>query len=133
VVILVSLWKDFGFITVIYFAGLSNLNQDLLDAAKVDGTNWFQEFFHIIIPELNPIIVFITALVLIGDFRYMFDYIFNMTKGGPGHATQTVEFLLYREGFTFYNMGFACTIGIIIFIIIFIITFCQIKIMTRKD
>lgn len=83
-------------------------------------------------PSLNPIIVFVTAMVLIGDFRYMFDYVYNMTKGGPGFATETIEFLLYNEGFRFYNFGFACTLGILIFVIIVIITFLQIRIMTRR-
>jgi ABC-type sugar transport system permease subunit len=131
-IIITAIWKDLGVLTVIYLAGLSNLNKDLLDAAKIDGANWGQEFSHIIVPSLNPIIVFVTAMVLIGDFRYMFDYVYNMTKGGPGFATETIEFLLYNEGFRFYNFGFACTLGILIFIIIVIVTFLQIRIMTRR-
>ena len=126
-IILTAMWKDFGILTVIYLAGLSNLNKDTLDAAKIDGANWFQEFFHIIIPSMNPIIVFVTALVLIGDFRYMFDYVYNMTRGGPGFATETIEFLLYNEGFKFFNMGFACTLGVLIFVIVVFITFLYLE------
>jgi ABC-type sugar transport system permease subunit len=132
-IILTAIWKDFGVLTVIYLAGLSNLNKDLIDAARIDGANWFQEFMHIIIPSLNPIIVFVTAMVLIGDFRYMFDYVYNMTKGGPGFATETIEFLLYNEGFRFYNFGFACTLGILIFVIILVVTYLQIRVMTRRS
>ncbi len=132
-IILAALWKDFGVLTVIYLAGLSNLDQDLLDAGKIDGTNWLQAFVHIIVPSLNNIIVFVVALVLIGDFRYMFDYVYNMTKGGPGFATETIEFLLFNEGFIFFNMGFASTIAILIFVIIVAVTFLQIRIMTREN
>lgn len=132
-IILTALWKDFGFITVVYLTGLSNINQDIIDAGRVDGVNWWQEFIHIIVPQLNAIIVFITALILIGDFKAMFDYVYNMTQGGPGFATETIEFLLYKEGFSYLNMGFACTLGVVIFLIIFIITYFQINIMTRKD
>jgi len=130
-IILTAFWRDFGWITIIYLAGLSNVDKNVLDAAKVDGASWMQTFIHIIIPELNTIIVFITALILIEDFRYMFDYIYIMTKGGPGYATQTVEYYLYEEGFRFMNTGYACAIGCMIFLIIFFITYFQIKIMTR--
>lgn len=133
VIILTSFWKDFGWFALVYLAALSNLNQDNIDAAKVDGANWFQELWHVIVPQLNSIIVFVTALVLIDDFRYMFDYVFNMTKGGPGYATTTVELYLYREAFNFFNFGYACAVGVVMFIIIFVITFFQIKIMTRRD
>ena len=133
VIIFTAFWKDFGWFALVYLAALSNLNQDILDASRVDGANWFQEFFHVIIPQLNPIIVFVTALVLIDDFRYMFDYVFNMTKGGPGYATTTVELYLYREAFNFFNFGYACAVGVAMFIIIFGFTFFQIRIMTRKD
>jgi ABC-type sugar transport system permease subunit len=132
-IIITAIWKDFGVLTVIYLAGLSNLNRDLIDAAKIDGANWLQEFRHVIIPALNPIIVFVTAMVLIGDFRYMFDYVYNMTKGGPGFATETIEFLLYNEGFRFMNFGFACTLGVLIFVIIVAVTYLQIRIMTRRS
>ena len=133
IIIVTAIWKDFGILTVIYLAGLSNINKDIIEAAKIDGANWFHEFRYIIVPSLNPIIVFVVALVLIGDFRYMFDYVYNMTLGGPGFATETIEFLLYNEAFRFFNIGFASTLGILIFVIIIIITFFQIKIMTKKN
>ena len=132
IIILTAIWKDFGVLTVIYLAGLSHLNTDLIDAAKIDGANWWQEFRHVIIPAMNSIIVFVVALVLIGDFRYMFDYVYSMTKGGPGFATETIEFLLYNEAFRFLNMGFAATLGIVIFVIVVVVTSLQIKIMTRR-
>jgi multiple sugar transport system permease protein len=132
-IIITAIWKDFGVLAIIYLAGLSTLNKDLIDAAKIDGANWFQEFRHIIIPALNPIIVFVTAMVLIDAFRSMFDYVYNMTRGGPGFVTETIEFLLYNEGFKFYDFGFACTLGVLIFVIIVLITFFQIRIMTRKN
>jgi len=132
-IIFTAFWRDFGWITAIYLAGLSNMDETILDAARVDGANWRQTFIHIIIPELNPVIVFITALVLIADFRFMFDYVYIMTKGGPGYATQTVELHLYEEGFRFMNMGYACAVGSMIFLIIIFITYFQIKVMSQND
>jgi len=127
-----AFWRDFGWITVIYLAGLSNIDERVLDAAKVDGANWRQTFIHVIIPGLNPVIVFITALVLIADFRLMFDYVYIMTKGGPGRATETVELHLYEEGFRFMNMGYACAVGTMIFLIIVFVTYFQIKAMSKR-
>jgi len=132
-IILAVFWRSFGIYTVIYLSALSNVDRDVLDAAKVDGTNWWQQFIHVIIPQINPIIVFVTALVLIADFRGMFDYVYNISRGGPGYYTHTIEFLLYREGFTYMNMGYACAIGIIIFITIFVFTYFQIKVTTRES
>jgi multiple sugar transport system permease protein len=132
-IIVTAIWKDFGVTTVIFLAGLSNLNKELIEAARIDGANKLQEFFHIIIPQLNPIIVFIVAITLVSDYKNMFDYVYNLTQGGPGFATQTIEFLLYNEAFRFLNMGFASALGVLMFVIIVIITYFQIKIMTRSD
>ena len=132
IIIGVALWKDFGWYVMVYIAGLSTISRDLFDSARVDGANAVQQFVHIIVPGLNAIIVLVTTLVLIADFRAMFDYVFNLTRGGPGYATYTVEFLLYREAFNFFRFGFACSLGVVMFVIIFGFSFFQIRIMSRK-
>ena len=131
IIIGVALWKDFGWYVMVYIAGLSTISRDLFDSARVDGANAVQQFVHIIVPGLNAIIVLVTTLVLIADFRAMFDYVFNLTRGGPGYATYTVEFLLYREAFNFFRFGFACSLGVVMFVIIFGFSFFQIRIMSR--
>lgn len=132
IIIGVALWKDFGWYVMVYIAGLSTISRDLFDSARVDGANAIQQFVHIIVPGLNAIIVLVTTLVLIADFRAMFDYVFNLTRGGPGYATYTVEFLLYREAFNFFRFGFACSLGVVMFVIIFGFSFFQIRIMSRN-
>ena len=131
IIIGVALWKDFGWYVMVYIAGLSTISRDLFDSAKVDGANSVQQFVHIIVPGLNAIIVLVTTLVLIADFRAMFDYVFNLTRGGPGYATYTVEFLLYREAFNFFRFGFACSLGVVMFVISFGFSYFQIRIMSR--
>ena len=131
VIIGVALWKDFGWYVMVYIAGLSTISRDLFDSAKVDGANSVQQFVHVIVPGLNAIIVLVTTLVLIADFRAMFDYVFNLTRGGPGYATHTVEFLLYREAFNFFRFGFASSLGVVMFVIIFGFSYFQIRIMSR--
>lgn len=132
VIISVALWKDFGWYVMVYIAGLSTISRDLFDSAKVDGANAVQQFVHVIVPGLNAIIVLVTTLVLIADFRAMFDYVFNLTRGGPGYATHTVEFLLYREAFNFFRFGFASSLGVVMFIIIFGFSYFQIRVMSRN-
>ena len=132
IIIGVALWKDFGWYVMVYIAGLSTISRDLFDSARVDGANAVQQFVHIIVPGLNAIIVLVTTLVLIADFRALFDYVFNLTRGGPGYATYTVEFLLYREAFNFFRFGFACSLGVVMFVIIFGFSFFQIRIMSRN-
>lgn len=132
VIISVALWKDFGWYVMVYIAGLSTISRDLFDSAKVDGANAVQQFIHVIVPGLNAIIVLVTTLVLIADFRAMFDYVFNLTRGGPGYATHTVEFLLYREAFNFFRFGFASSLGVVMFVIIFGFSYFQIRVMSRS-
>lgn len=132
VIIAVALWKDFGWYVMVYIAGLSTISRDLFDSAKVDGANAAQQFIHVIVPGLNAIIVLVTTLVLIADFRAMFDYVFNLTRGGPGYATHTVEFLLYREAFNFFRFGFASSLGVVMFVIIFGFSYFQIRVMSRN-
>ena len=132
VIIAVALWKDFGWYVMVYIAGLSTISRDLFDSAKVDGANTVQQFIHVIVPGLNAIIVLVTTLVLIADFRAMFDYVFNLTRGGPGYATHTVEFLLYREAFNFFRFGFASSLGVVMFVIIFGFSYFQIRVMSRN-
>lgn len=132
VIISVALWKDFGWYVMVYIAGLSTISRDLFDSAKVDGANAVQQFVHVIVPGLNAIIVLVTTLVLIADFRAMFDYVFNLTRGGPGYATHTVEFLLYREAFNFFRFGFASSLGVVMFVIIFGFSYFQIRVMSRN-
>lgn len=132
VIIAVALWKDFGWYVMVYIAGLSTISRDLFDSAKVDGANAVQQFIHVIVPGLNAIIVLVTTLVLIADFRAMFDYVFNLTRGGPGYATHTVEFLLYREAFNFFRFGFASSLGVVMFVIIFGFSYFQIRVMSRN-
>ena len=132
VIIGVALWKDFGWYVMVYIAGLSTISRDLFDSAKVDGANAVQQFIHVIVPGLNAIIVLVTTLVLIADFRAMFDYVFNLTRGGPGYATHTVEFLLYREAFNFFRFGFASSLGVVMFVIIFGFSYFQIRVMSRN-
>ena len=131
-IICVALWKDFGWYVMVYIAGLSTISRDLFDSARVDGANAVQQFVHVIVPGLNAIIVLVTTLVLIADFRAMFDYVFNLTRGGPGYATHTVEFLLYREAFNFFRFGFASSLGVVMFVIIFGFSYFQIRIMSRN-
>jgi multiple sugar transport system permease protein len=102
-VIVVGIWKGFGFYTLMFLAGMQTIPVDLYEAAKIDGANGRQQLFGITLPLLRPVIVTSTVLGLIWTSNY-FEAIFVMTGGGPARSTETLPMFIYNTGFTFYRI-----------------------------
>ena len=115
-VILVSVWKNFGFNMVILLAGLNGIDESYYEAANIDGATGFQKFRGITIPMLTPTLSFTVVNCIIGSFQ-VFDQVYIMTKGGPLFKTQTLVQLIYSMAFDSFNMGYASTIAVALFII----------------
>ena len=113
-IILMTIWKTFGFNMVILVAGLQAIPPGLYEAARVDGARAFARFRHITLPTLRPTLVFVTVMTLIGDLQ-LFAEPYVMTQGGPAHATLSVVLLMYLEGFRWWNMGQAAAIAFVLF------------------
>lgn len=113
-IILMTVWKNFGFNMVILVAGLQAIPQGLYEAARVDGARAFARFRYITLPMLRPTLVFVTVMTLIGDLQ-LFAEPYVMTQGGPAHATLSVVLLMYLEGFRWWNMGHAAAIAFVLF------------------
>jgi len=88
-VLVTGIWSYFGFVTVVLLAGLQSMDMDLIDAALIDGANWFQQARYVIVPQLAPVLTFVTVVTLIGGFA-VFDIVFVMTGGGPGTSTEVL-------------------------------------------
>lgn len=131
-IIIMSIWKGLGFNMVIYLAGLQNISVSLYEAAKIDGANGFQRLFHITIPLLRHTTLFVVIMSIINSFQ-VFDQVYIMTNGGPADSTSVIVFYIYQNAFLFFKQGYASAMAYILFIIIFIITFIQMKITNRKD
>jgi ABC-type sugar transport system permease subunit len=125
-------WKDFGFYTVIFIAALSTIPNDIYDSAKVDGANFFQTLIYITVPYMKKIISLAFVIAVISALKYMFDYVYIMTGGGPGYKTFTIEYFLYNEAFVSFRMGSACALAVLLFIIVFAASFMQIRIMGEE-
>ena len=130
--ILVSVWKNFGFNMVILLAGLNGIDESYYEAANIDGATGFQKFRGITIPMLMPTLSFTVVNCIIGSFQ-VFDQVYIMTKGGPLFKTQTLVQLIYSMAFDSFNMGYASTIAVALFIITFIISVFTFKHMTKGE
>jgi len=123
-VIITDVWKDLGFYVVVFIGGLQTIPNDLYEAAQVDGSNRLQRFFYITLPLLSPTVLFLSVIGMIGAVQ-IFAQPFVLTQGGPGDATRTVVMYIYEQGFRFFNMGYASTIALSLFIVLFGLTLLQ--------
>lgn len=131
-VILVSVWKNFGFNMVILLAGLNGIDESYYEAANMDGASGFQKFKKITVPMLMPTLSFTVVNSIIGSFQ-VFDQVYIMTKGGPLFKTQTLVQLIYSTAFDSFNMGYASTIAVALFFITFVISVFTFQKMTKGE
>ena len=128
-VILTGVWQWAGYNMIFFLAGLQGIRQELYEAAAVDGANWWQSFIHITLPSLRPVIAFVVVVSMIGSFQ-LFDLPFILTNGGnPSDAGTTIVMYLYKNGFQFMRLGYAATIGWVLFVIIAVISIVQLKLL----
>lgn len=124
--IAVSVWKLIGYNMIIFLSGLSSINQELLEAAKIDGANEIRIFKDITIPLLSPTIFFVVVITSITSFQ-VFDLIYVMTQGGPNNSTMVLVYSIYKYAFQYFDIGKASAIAYILFAIIFVLVLIQWK------
>ena len=128
--IIVSVWKLIGYNMILFLTGLSTINQELLEASKIDGANAYNTFKNITIPLLSPTIFFVTIITAITSFQ-VFDLIYVMTQGGPLDSTHVLVYAIYKNAFEYFNVGKASALAYVLFAIIFILTLIQWKLKSR--
>lgn len=119
-VILVSVWKYFGFNMVLYFTGYQMIPTGLFEAAKLDGAGRIQSFFHITFPLLLPITQVVVVLNLVLSLK-TFDLVYVMTQGGPGRATITMSMWIVENAFRYYSFGYGAALGVLLFVVVFVV------------
>jgi len=129
-IILMAVWKGFGYNMLIFIAGLQAIPDELYDAAEIDGAGPFRRFFSITLPMLAPTLVFVAVITMIGYFQ-LFAEPYVMTQGGPLRSTTSVVLLMYEEGFRWWRMGYAASIAFVLFIVILLATLVQFRL--QKD
>jgi multiple sugar transport system permease protein len=123
-IMILNTWTTIGTMMVIYLAALQNIPGQVYEAAVVDGATTWQIFRKITVPLLRPTTFFVITLGLIGCFQ-VFDQIFVISSGGPAKTTLTIAYLVYNNGFKNSAMGIATATAILLFIIIFVFTMLQ--------
>lgn len=118
---IISSWAGLGYTIIIYMAGLTNISNEIYEAADIDGASAIKKFFAITVPMLRPTTFFLLITMLIGSFK-VFDIIAFLTEGGPNNSSTVLVFRIYEEGFKYYNMGYASAISWLLFAIIGLIT-----------
>jgi multiple sugar transport system permease protein len=116
-IILLAVWKNFGYNMVIFLAGLQNIPTSLYEAAEIDGAGGWQQFTNITLPMLAPTTLFVTIITLIGYFQ-LFAEPYVMTQGGPLNSTLSIVLLMYQQGFRWWNMGYAAALAFVLFALI---------------
>ena len=122
-----NIWSSFGYYAILYLAALQTVPEELYEVAEIDGAGSFTKFYHITLPHLKQMTLFIIVINTIRTFQ-VFPEIYTMTRGGPIGATTTVVWQLYVEGFTHFRMGKASAIAYVLFIIIFVLAMIQLRI-----
>lgn len=125
-IIIMSIWKTFGWNLVIFLAGLQGIPESLREAAAIDGANHWQAFRHITLPLLRPTILLAMVTSTIAASQ-VFEQVYIMTGGGPGYSTMTLVQMVYTASFQNYEMGYASAVSVVLFTIILIFTIIQFK------
>lgn len=124
--ILLAVWKSFGFNMVIFVAALQSIPERLHEAASLDGASAWQRLRHVTLPQLAPTAFFVAIMTMIGSLQ-LFAEPYVMTQGGPSFATLSVVLLMFQEGFRYWNMGYAAAVAFVLFAILLAGTVLQLR------
>jgi multiple sugar transport system permease protein len=130
-IILLAVWKGFGFTMIIFIAGLQNIPYDMYEAARIDGAGTWRQFRHITLPMLGPTFLFVGVVTAVGHLQ-IFAEPYVMTGGGPLNHTLTLVMMMYLQGFKFWRMGYAAAVAFLLFIVIGAATLLQMKLKARE-
>ncbi len=132
-VMFVIVWKEVGLGVVLFLARLMSVEEELFDAARIDGTNWWQLQWYITVPQLAQVIEFFTIVAVITMLSWVFSYVYVMTAGGPGQATMVTELYVYQMGFRYNQMNLASAVSVLILIVTGFLIFIQFRLRQRAD
>jgi ABC-type sugar transport system permease subunit len=133
-IIAAGLWRQVGYVMLLYLAGLNNVDKTLVEAARVDGASSARSFRDIVLPQLQPVTVIIVVISIIDALR-SFDLVNIMTRGGPYNQSNVLAQMMYIEAFNNYNMGYGAAIATVLALIsiVFIFTYLRRMIKTEME
>lgn len=125
-IIFFAVWKNFGYNMIIFVAGLQSIPAEQYEAAELDGAGSWALFRHITLPALAPTMFMVSILTMAGYFQ-LFAEPYVMTEGGPLQSTVSVLYLMYEQGFKWWNLGTATAVAFVLFVLMFAVTLLQIR------
>ncbi len=131
-IVLFAVWKNFGYNMVIFLAALQNIPQGLYEAARIDGASVRQQLWFITLPSLGPTLLLVGILTMAGYFQ-LFAEPYVMTQGGPLGSTTSVLYLMYEQGFKWWNLGTASAVAFVLFFLMFVVTRIQLFVARRLE
>jgi multiple sugar transport system permease protein len=131
-IIVMAVWKNFGYNMIIFIAGLQNIPGELYEAASIDGAGRLQQFRSITLPMLAPTTLFVSIITMIGYFQ-LFAEPYVMTQGGPLNSTLSIVLLMYQQGFRWWNMGYSAALAFVLFAFILVGSIVQSRIQKRLE
>jgi multiple sugar transport system permease protein len=120
-IVILAIWKNFGYNMIIFIAALQAIPGDLYEAARIDGVTFLQELRHVTLPMLRPTFTLVAVMTVAGYFQ-LFAEPYVMTQGGPLQSTVSVLYFMYDEGFKWWNLGSASAVAFVLFAIILAVT-----------
>jgi len=117
-IIILAIWKNFGYTMIIFLAGLQSIPEELYEAARIDGASAWKQFRHITIPMLGPTFALVGIITAIGYLQLFAEPYVMTPNGGPLNSTLSVVMYMYQEGFKWWNMGYAAAVAFVLFLVI---------------
>jgi putative chitobiose transport system permease protein len=131
-VMVVTIWKGLGYYMVIYLAGLQSISPELYEAAAIDGSDGWRKHLDITLPLMRPYL-FLVAVISSISATKVFEEIYIMTQGGPRNSSKTVVYYIYERSFQDLDISYACTIGLILFFFIFVLSIINLRLSASRD
>lgn len=131
-IVLVVVWQFAGYSMVIFLAGLQSIPREIYEAAAIDGTGAVRRFWSIVRSLLAPAITINLMLSIIGGIK-LFDQVYALTGGGPGHATDTISTLIYKDAFTLGEFGYSVALAVVLTVIVAVISAGQYAVLSRNE
>lgn len=129
----VIVWRELGLGIVLFLARLMQVPGELYESARIDGAGWWQTLYYVTVPQLSTVILFYTSVMMIQLFSWVFNYIFVLTRGGPGFTTYVSEFYIYQRAFSYDEIGVASACSFVVVLLVAVGLFGLFSLLRRVE
>lgn len=131
-IIAVAIWRQVGYVMILFLAGLQSVDPFLVEASKIDGCNSWKTFIHVVLPQLQPVTIVVVVISIIDSLR-AFDLVSVMTRGGPFNRSSVLANFMYIVSFNNYKMGYGAAVAVILFLISFVFIMLYLSQISKEE